>query len=285
MQWYYARNQEQVGPVDDAGIRNFVRKGTIGADDLVWNESFGDRWRKAGEVPELFPPSIATSIPPSPPPISSSHASDRAASSMGASPYTTASGPFFSRTSNRDLMASARESLRGNWGRAVLVALVYWIIGSVASVASLLISGPLALGLVKFYLPLSRGESPEVSALFSGFDQFLKAMAAYLLMALFILLWSLLLIVPGIIAACRYSQTYYLLHDNPDLGPLEAIRRSKEMMAGNKWKYFCLGWRFLGWALLCMLTCGIGFLWLMPYISVSQAKFYDDLNAEGACRA
>ena len=292
MQWFYTKNQEQVGPVDDAGIRDLVRRGAVRADDLVWNETLGAAWRKAGELPELFPaPGTATVPPPPPPPGYAAVAPSPEAASGRTAAQSIASGPCVSTTHNRDLMAAALARLRGNWTSAVLVALIYSgismclsgfgmipIIGGLASIASILITGPLALGLVMFYLPFARGGSPEVSALFSGFDQFFKAIAAQILMSLFILLWMLLLIVPGIVAAYRYSMTFYLLHDHPDLGPLEAIRRSKEMMAGNKWKLFCLQWRFFGWALLCILTCGIGFLWLMPYMQVSQANFYDDLR-------
>lgn len=69
--------------------------------------------------------------------------------------------------------------------------------------------------------------------------------------------------------------TFFIIAENDSIGPLEAVTKSKEMMDGNKWKLFCLGWRFFGWALLCILTLGIGFLWLMPYMVVSYAKFYD----------
>jgi hypothetical protein len=72
--------------------------------------------------------------------------------------------------------------------------------------------------------------------------------------------------------------TYYIIAENDSIGPLEAITKSKEMMRGNKWKFFCLGFRFLGWGVLCILTLGIGFLWLFPYMIVSYAQFYDDIK-------
>ena len=89
----------------------------------------------------------------------------------------------------------------------------------------------------------------------------------------------LLLIIPGIIAALSYSMTFYILADDNSIGAMDAIKKSKKMMDGYKWKYFCLGLRLLGWALLCVLTLGIGFLWLIPYAQVSVAKFYDDVKA------
>jgi uncharacterized membrane protein len=70
----------------------------------------------------------------------------------------------------------------------------------------------------------------------------------------------------------------YIIADTDTIGPLEAITKSKEMMRGNTWKLFCLYFRFFGWALLCILTAGIGFLWLVPYMQVCMAKFYDDVK-------
>ena len=114
--------------------------------------------------------------------------------------------------------------------------------------------------------------------MFEGFNTWLRSFKAYFLMILYIFLRLLLLIVPGIIAIYAYSQTYYILADDKNIGINDAIKKSKEMMMGNKWKLFCLGCRFIGWGLLCMLTFGIGFLWLVPYAQVSIAKFYDDVK-------
>jgi uncharacterized membrane protein len=101
-------------------------------------------------------------------------------------------------------------------------------------------------------------------------------------MGLRILLWLLLLIVPGIIAAISYSQTFFILAEDNTIRPSEAIEKSKKMMDGNKLKYFYLCLRFLGLGLLCILTLGIGFLWLAPYIQVTNAKFYDDIKVPAA---
>lgn len=189
------------------------------------------------------------------------------------------------RTENAVLMTMARESLKGKWGLAIGVSVVYiLLIGAVqvipiaGAIASLLIGGPLALGFAMFALSISRNQQAEIGQLFKGFNNFGTALGAYLLVALFTLLWMLLLIVPGIIAALSYSMTYYILVDNPEMGANAAIDKSKQMMYGYKWKFFCLGLRFIGWALLCVLTFGIGFLWLMPYMQVSVSKFYDDIK-------
>ncbi|MDR0711794.1 MAG: DUF975 family protein [Prevotellaceae bacterium] len=189
-------------------------------------------------------------------------------------------------TENKNLIAQARTALSGKWSIAVCTILVYTLlIGAISLfpfwgiLATPLLSGPFVLGLAIFFLALSRGEEVNIDQLFKGFNRFGTALATYFLMSIFIFLWTLLLIVPGIIAAISYSQTFYILVDNPSIDPLDAISKSKKMMYGYKWKYFCLGLRFIGWFLLCILTLGIGFLWLAPYMQTSAAKFYDDLKA------
>jgi uncharacterized membrane protein len=190
-----------------------------------------------------------------------------------------------SKTENKLLMAQARESLRGKWGVAIGAFVVYMlivvgiqIIPILGAIVSLIITGPMVLGIAIFALSISRNQNTEVGLIFKGFNRFGIALGAYLLMLIFIILWMLLLIIPGIIAALSYALTFYNLADNESIGSLEAITKSKEMMRGNKWKLFCLYFRFLGWALLCILTAGIGFLWLIPYMQVSMAKFYDDVK-------
>lgn len=189
-------------------------------------------------------------------------------------------------TANRDIMAAARDKLRGKWGIAVGVSFIYLVITVALNaipmlgwIAGILIAGPLFLGVTIFFLALARGENVKTSQLFEGFSYFTDALLTYLLMCLFIFLWLLLLIIPGIVAAFSYSMAFYIMADNKDINGLDAIKKSKTMMYGNKWKLFCLGCRFIGWTLLCILTLGIGFLWLMPYASTSIAKFYDDIRA------
>ena len=145
------------------------------------------------------------------------------------------------------------------------------------SIAVILFSGALALGHCKYYIDLvAENRQDEVSVIFSRFDIFLKAMGLNLFMALFIWLWSLLFIVPGIIAAYRYRLAPYLMAENPNLGIREAVNMSKELMAGHKWRLFCLNLSFIGWGILSALTCGIGDLWLNPYIYAANAAFYVD---------
>lgn len=187
-----------------------------------------------------------------------------------------------------ELRARARESLQGNWGKSILALIVYAIVAGVIGLFTLIpflgyiiqfiTTGALTLGFIIFFVGIARKEGPPISEIFSGFSHFLKALGVYFFMTIFTLLWSLLFIIPGIIAYYRYSQAYYILQDNPDIGALEAIRQSKELMKGRKFKLFVLHLSFIGWALLCLLTIGIGFLWLYPYFFVTQAHFYDEIT-------
>lgn len=192
------------------------------------------------------------------------------------------------KTSNSSLMKMARESLSDKWSLAVSGTFLYIVLGIVVQLLSeidsfliiigLIISGPLAYGFTSFSLNISRNQNPKVDNIFDGFQNFKSSVGAYLLMLFFIFLWMLLLIIPGIIAALSYSMTFYILADEPTIDPMEAIDKSKAMMKGNKWKYFLLNLRFIGWAILCVFTFGIGFLWLHPYMQVSTAKFYEDIK-------
>jgi uncharacterized membrane protein len=188
-------------------------------------------------------------------------------------------------TNNGLLMDQAKESLRGKWGLAIGTCLIYFlilgtiqVIPKIGSFVGLLISGPLILGLATFSLSIVRNQEAKLEQLWQGFTNYGPSIGTYILMVIFIILWSLLLIIPGIIASISYSQAFYILADNPQISPMDAIDESKKMMDGHKAKYFGLMMRFFGLALLCILTLGIGFLWLSPYMHVTFALFYDDIN-------
>ncbi|RLC56991.1 MAG: hypothetical protein DRH89_04485 [Candidatus Cloacimonadota bacterium] len=184
----------------------------------------------------------------------------------------------------------ARESLSGNWLNAVLAYLI--IIGIISVVSTLqvvtwIILGSLTYGLYLYYIVLIREKAGDFNLLFKAFSfseknlgLFGKTLGLYLLMSLYIFLWTLLLIVPGIIAAYSYRIAFYLMIDNPEIGVSEALKQSKEMMYGYKSKLFCLDLSFIGWGLLCILSFGIGILWLSPYMLTSQTIFYEELRNE-----
>ncbi len=117
----------------------------------------------------------------------------------------------------------------------------------------LLVAGPLSLGITLFFLAMFRKRTVVVSDIFLGFERFGKAIGLMVFQSVFIFLWSLLFVVPGIIAAIRYSQAYFILADNPEKGIRECMNESKMMMQGNKAKYFCLRLSFIGWMILASI--------------------------------
>ncbi|MDE8610530.1 DUF975 family protein, partial [Listeria monocytogenes] len=156
---------------------------------------------------------------------------------------------------------TAKESLHGNWGIAIGIFVLAWLIETVGGgligwipvigwIAIFLLTGPLYTGVAWVYLAISRREQPDVAYMFSGFKQFGRTVLAYLLISIFTFLWSLLLIVPGIIKTYSYSQTFFILRDNPNISALDAITESRHMMNGHKGRLFGLSLTFLLWYLI-----------------------------------
>ncbi|BEP28879.1 DUF975 family protein [Helicovermis profundi] len=186
---------------------------------------------------------------------------------------------------NKDLRAKSREDLKGNWGKAVLTYLVYMVIlvpialiPLVGNFVMLFLEPPLILGMIIFYLNIVRKNDPEIKNVFLGFSYYGKSLGVFLLVILYTFLWSILLIIPGIIKAYSYSMTFYIVADNPEVGFNEAIRLSSKMMNGSKFKLFTLQLSFIGWGLLSLLTLGIGSIWVSVYQMTAMANFYEDLK-------
>ena len=153
---------------------------------------------------------------------------------------------------------------------AIVMAVVYFVLGSIISV-----------GYARFNLDLvDRGE-PGFETLFGYFTYWKTTAIARLLQSVYVLLWSLLLIIPGIVATYSYAMTEFILAENPELTASEAISKSKEMMNGNRWRLFCLHFSFIGWDILSSLTLGIGNLWLRPYKNAANATFYREVSGTG----
>lgn len=290
MQWYYIQNGQRIGPVEEADFFRLARERKLSPDDLVWNPTLGQEWKPASSVPGLFA-APAAAVPGTP----------------GATHNRDLMGRARASLAGQWVLAV---------GATLLYQLVtggVQFVPYVGALVILLVYGPMVAGWSMFFLQIARGESPQVGVLFGGFKRFGTALGAYLLITLLIILWCLPLILPALFAALAvplidktpalgvllvpllvllgglalfpvvratlsYAQVFFILADHSEVGALESIRRSKEMMRGFKWKLFCLGWRFFGWGLLVLCTCGIGFLWLQPYMAVSNAHFYDDIR-------
>jgi len=189
-------------------------------------------------------------------------------------------------TENSVLRKQALESLRGNWVIAIVTFIIWGILTSVGisigegsgSIITTIIGGPLAIGIATFTLALSRGQKVEIDLLFVGFKNFVDALVAYLLIVIFTFGWLLLLIVPGIIKGISYSMTFFIMSDDNSIKPMDAIDKSMAMMDGYKMKYFLLSLLFFGLIILSSLLLFIPLLWLIPYMYVTYAKFYEDIK-------
>lgn len=164
-------------------------------------------------------------------------------------------------------------------GSATFVVLAALILG----VAYFILGNIVGAGYSKFNLDLvDREKEPEIGTLFHYFPHWKTIAAASLLRGLYVFLWSLLFIIPGIVASYSYAMTGYILAEHPELKAGEAIERSKQMMSGNRGRLFCLHLSFIGWSLLCALTLGIGNLWLTPYEKAATAAFYREVSGTAA---
>lgn len=203
-----------------------------------------------------------------------------------------------------EVKKQALEALKGKWGLAVLATFVLFLINTVvpsiiqipfggfnaeessltANVVSIIVSLiliPFSFAFYWFFLSIARLDKPEISDLFTVYADVknsLKLIGATILVSIFVFLWSLLLLIPGIIKSLAYSQYYFVLRDHPEYSITEAITESRKLMDGYKWKYFLLNLSFIGWGILAIITLGIGFLWLIPYITTSLAAFYDKVT-------
>lgn len=202
-----------------------------------------------------------------------------------------------------EVKKQALGALKGKWGLAVLATFVFFLVYIVvpmiieipfggfddptpiaANIVNLIVTillFPFSIAFYWFFLTLARLDTPKISDLFTVYANVknsLKLIGATILVSIFVFLWSLLLVIPGIIKGLAYSQYYFVLRDHPEFSITEAITESRKLMVGYKWKYFLLYLSFIGWGILAMITLGIGLLWLIPYATTSLAAFYDKLT-------
>lgn len=145
-------------------------------------------------------------------------------------------------------------------------------------IVTICITPAFALSIVRVYLDVVKGNRPEVGDAFCGFDDFWSAFKVNFLSTLFVFLWSLLFVIPGIVKSYSYSMAMYILAENPGKPALECIEESKWMTEGHKMELFVLDLSFLGWALLCAITLGIAGIWVLPYMQATYVNAYDHLK-------
>lgn len=190
----------------------------------------------------------------------------------------------------------ALSALENKWGNFVLITFVYGFIIGITQILSgdkdspailhliglvlFILALPLTWGFQTLFLGAVRGGEATAKDMFEGYNKelFSRVLTTTLLYYVYVFLWSLLLLIPGCIKAYSYAMTPYILKDNPEMKNNAAIEESMRMMDGHKLELFLLDLSFIGWALLSLLTCGIGFLWLTPYMNMARVNFYEDLK-------
>ena len=208
---------------------------------------------------------------------------------------------------NQEYKNAALAVLKGNWAPAVVCTIVMMIISfgismlsslsaivtvtdsalaAVISLTVLLLSFffllPLGFGYYQsFKLLCEEGDNRLTANMFrQAFGIYGRNLAAGLLMILYVFLWTLLFIIPGVIKSFAYAMIPFILKDYPELSANQAISLSQKMMKGHKFDYFWLMLSFIGWYLLGVLSLGLGYLWLIPYCYTSTVGFYEDVKKE-----
>ena len=190
----------------------------------------------------------------------------------------------------------ALESLEGKWTIGVVAALIAVLISQGVSILATTPMGqlegssfsclwamlclPLSWGFSVFFLNLIRNNDIRYERLFDGYRDIIRIGVTELLRCFFIAFGFILFIVPGVILGLMFSQTSFIMKDDPNIGYIDAMMKSAQMMKGHKWRLFWLTPSFTGWIILACLSLGIGFLMLAPYWFSTTAHFYEDLKAE-----
>ena len=189
---------------------------------------------------------------------------------------------------NSQIKARAKDAMKNNWGVAIVVFLVYGLITSALSATGIgaLATGLLTVGISAFFLTVIRNGKAEFESFFNGLtDNIGTKFISMLLVQIYIMLWTLLFYIPGIVKSYSYAMTPYILLDKPELSANEAITDSRMMMRGHKMELFLLDLSFIGWILLSILTCGILFIYVVPYMQAARAEFYRTLKGENEPKA
>ena len=187
-----------------------------------------------------------------------------------------------------EIKQNAKAAMKGKWGLSIAVLIVYSLISSAlsATVIGSLALGLLTVGLAAFFLDALRSEKASFESFFKGFTEYLGTkFLSMILVSIYTALWAILLYIPAIVKSYAYAMTPYILLDKPELSANEAITDSRMMMRGHKWELFLLDLSFIGWILLSLLTLGILFIYVIPYMQAARAEFYRTLKSENEPKA
>ena len=161
---------------------------------------------------------------------------------------------------------------------AVVVSGIALVMSFIGFLFCLLVGNALEVGRCNYFIK-NTDSKPSFGDAFSGFKvKYGRNIGTLLLVGIKTVLWSILFVIPGIIKSFEYAIIPYILADDAEITSKEAFKKAKQMMKGNKWRLFKLDLSFLGWFVLCVLTLGIGTLFLIPYVNAAAAEFYVELK-------
>lgn len=197
---------------------------------------------------------------------------------------------YHMQTTNRALISSAYQSLKGHWSVPMAAFLLYTVIlvpiilvsqffPLVGAPASFIALAPLALGFTILSLNISRNREASVGQLFDGFNVMFTAIVANLLTGVLLIVGFILLIFPVYIVMANLALVFFIIADEPQISAIDAMKKSRQMMYGYKWKFIGLTFLLSLFFILVILSLGIALLWVAPLIQVSFSKFYDDVKA------
>lgn len=185
------------------------------------------------------------------------------------------------RRTTSEMKRSAKENLKGNLGTCFLVEVAGTALTAVASwipFAGLIVRGPLSVGTQEAYCKCTDHEKASFKHLFAGFkDNLGENFLLGLVKGIFIFMWALLFLIPGIVKTYSYAMAEYLMTREKDLTAMEAISESRRLMKGNKMRLFILKLSFIGWILLTIATLGMAAFYVVPYMNMAVTEFFNDI--------
>jgi uncharacterized membrane protein len=180
---------------------------------------------------------------------------------------------------SRQYRQSARELTHGKILTLFLISLVFSVIVGALSFAGPIILGYVSFGMTVTYIAIINEQEPLLDqVLLAGVkEQPVKALILGIVQSLFISLWSLLFIIPGIIKSYSYALSTYILIKEPTIESMDAITKSRQLMNGYKWKLFALDFSYVGWYVLSVFTFGILTIWISAWHQTARTLFFRDV--------
>ena len=175
------------------------------------------------------------------------------------------------------LKAMAKSQIKGSIGTLFLCYLLMSLI--CGTIIGSLLMPAIYLGFCLMYISMTNGVKPAVGDMFKRVGAFGKALWLSIITGFFVMLWSLLLYVPGIIKGLSYSMGPYILSEHPEYTARQALNESKRIMSGHKMELFVMMLSFIPWFLLCGITLGFGYIYVVPYVSATVANFYNAIKS------